>query len=163
MTRGLSTVLDVAVCVLFVGAAAAVVSTAVPAHSPSGTSAASADAAQTVLDSTATVRVGNATRHGTVASLLADAVVVRGSPRRSPDYVAAVETVASRRLAATSAHVALTASWRPDPPCRPVAIHVGPTPRPDAPVDAVTLPVPTQNVTGCGRALVSLTVRTWSA
>ncbi|WP_435098247.1 DUF7284 family protein [Halarchaeum sp. P4] len=158
--RGLSTVLDVAVCVLLVGAGVVALTAAVPDESVPATTDPTATA-RAVLDSTATVTVANETVRGTLATLLVDAAVADGHAR-APDYADAVSVVATRRLANTTRTAAVTASWQPDAPCRAAVLAVGPTPPVGAAVDAVTLTVPTTNATGCGRASVHLTVRTWS-
>lgn len=160
-SRGLSTVLDVALCVLLVGGAVVALSTVVPdAHPDTVADATPTDTARAVLASTARVEVRNATVEGPVASLLADAAVADGR-RGDAVYAAVVETAARRRLVNTSRRASLTASWRPDRPCRPVTLAVGATPPTGASVDAVTLPVPT-DASACGDAPVRLTLRTWS-
>ena len=162
MNRGLSTVIDVAVCVLLVGGAVLALSSVVPDGGHGTPDARPAAAARAVLDSTATVAVGNETVHGTVATLLADAVVARGSPGDAPGYADRVRNATARRLANATRRASLTATWRPESPCHQVALAVGPRPPAGASVDAVTLSVPTANATACGRAPVHLTVRTWS-
>ncbi|GAA0293102.1 DUF7284 family protein [Halarchaeum salinum] len=158
--RGLSTVLDVAVCVLLIGGAVTTLSTIVPTDPPADS--APGATARTALDSTAVVPVGDTTVRGSIAALLADAAVARSARIAPPGYVRAVERVATRRLANATRRASLTASWRPDDPCRTTALTVGTPPPPGGAVDAVTLVVPTGNGTTCGDAPVHLTLRTWS-
>jgi len=158
--RGLSTVLDVAVCVLLISGAVVTLTGIVPPTPPGDT--APAATARAALDSTADVPVGDATVHGSLAALLADAAIARGADTAPPGYVAAVGRVATRRLANASGRAALTASWRPDGPCRAATLVVGTPPPPGTAVDAVTLTVPTGERPRCGDAPVHLTLRTWS-
>lgn len=157
--RGLSTVLDVAVCVILVAAGVVALTTVVPDDSAPDTTDPSATA-RAVLDSTASVTVANRTVHGTLAALLVDAAVADGRDR-TPGYADAVSTAATRSLADTTRTAALTATWRPEDPCRAVDVTAGPTPPRGVGVDAVTLSVPTAD-DDCGDAPVHLTVRTWS-
>ncbi|MFB6077345.1 MAG: hypothetical protein ABEJ80_00020 [Halarchaeum sp.] len=156
--RGLSTVLDVAVCVLLVAAAVAALTTVAP-DAPASDTHPSATA-RAALDSTATVTVENRSVRGTLAALLADAAVANATDA-APGYASAVTRVADRRLRATSRRAAVTATWAP-PDCPRVSLAAGATPSPGAPIDAVTLAVPAENTTRCGGAPVHLTVRTWS-
>ncbi|WP_148294590.1 DUF7284 family protein [Halarchaeum acidiphilum] len=158
--RGLSTVLDVAVCVLLIGGAVVTLTAVVPrAHSAAS---APVGTARAVLDSTVSVRAGSGVVNGSLASLLADAAVASGTRTAPQGYVAGVERVALRRLANASRRASLTASWRPDAPCHATALSAGTEPPAGAAVDAVVLSVPIGNETRCGDAPVRLTVRTWS-
>ncbi|GGM68339.1 hypothetical protein J2752_002087 [Halarchaeum rubridurum] len=159
-SRGLSTVLDVAVCVLLVGGAVVTLAGIAPPTPAADT--APAATARAALDSTATVPVDGAPVRGSVAALFADAAVARGGDTAPPGYVAAVERAAARRLANASGRASLTASWRPDGPCRATTLTAGATPPPGVAVDAVTFVVPTGERPACGDAPVHLTLRTWS-
>ncbi len=87
MARGVSTVLDVSVCLLLIGAALATLSAAPPASAPDGPDA---DApAQTVATATTGIRIRNDTRHVTLGAHLATGAVTAA-------------TVEDRRLLATN-------------------------------------------------------------
>lgn len=145
VVRGVSTVLDAALFCLLVTAAVATLT--VPSVPPpeEGTADGTARALAT---STVTVQHGDRTAHGTPAALLARAAVrsaILGETATGPDgrFRRAV-TDAARRIARHRSHgVRVRAAWRPYPGAsiRGV-VTAGPTPPPDADVDAAQLVVP---------------------
>jgi len=115
VARGVSTVLDVAVCLLLVGAALATLSGIPP--SPAAQSKVDADtAARTVATTTTGVPVDGRTRHGTLATQLADAAVAGATldDRRLVE-TAYDEAVADATEAETDDRVFVTATWEPYP------------------------------------------------
>lgn len=158
--RGVSTVVDVTLCVLLVGAAAAVlVGAGVPADRPAPVADARA-AAGIVTASTATVpyRVHGETRtaNGTLAHLLV-AAAARDARARPGDGVRAfhvgVRRVVRRALDAVPGPMQAVARWRPPSGGR---VTVGEDPPPGAQVDAAVVRVPFASENA------RVVVRTWS-
>lgn len=157
MTRGVSTVVDAALCLLLVSAAA--LALAGVERSPPPERGDAAAVAESLAATTATVdyrlpasaverdRPRNRTAHGTLASLLADAARLdrRDRPR---GFAARVRTHVETWLRGFDARVQVRVDAGSPPP-----LVVGRSPPPDATVDAATLRV--------GRARV--VARTWSA
>ncbi|WP_336134658.1 DUF7284 family protein [Natronomonas amylolytica] len=120
MARGVSTVLDVSVCLLLVGAAMATLAVGIPAegrHSVDGTPNAADDSARRLAMVTAGVPASrNRTVHGTLAQQLAQAAVANasldGDPLANDDYA---DAVAAETTATTDRRVAVTARWEPYP------------------------------------------------
>lgn len=120
MARGVSTVLDVSVCLLLVGVAMTTLAVGVPEdgrHSVDGTP----DAADTSARRLATVTAGvlgprDRTVHGPLANHLAQAAAANasldGDSLTNGDYA---DSVAAETTATTDRHVAVTARWEPYP------------------------------------------------
>jgi hypothetical protein len=147
-----STVLDVAVCLLLVGAAVATLAVAPQSSDRSGTPDADATAS-TIATVTTTVRAGDdRRRHDTLAGLLGTAAVaaarVEGDPVVETAYPAAVET---ETAALTADRAFVTATWEPYPGA-PVGgrVEAGEEPPANADVAATTLVVDA-GVTSPGR------------
>lgn len=143
MARGVSTVLDVAVCLLLVGAALATLAAAPPAstdHRPT------ADAtAQTVATATTSIPHRQNTRHATLAAHLGSAAVsaatVGTRPLLSTSYPDAVRQTTGDEIPHTAF---VTARWRPVPNASVGGrIQAGRDPPPNADVSAATLSVET--------------------
>lgn len=161
--RGVSTVLDVGLCLLLVSAAVGVLY-AVPDGSPDERGDVAAPAATTVATSTATVEYQPAAAdrrrvdRGTVASLLARAAVANATLEGEPvtgdeAYVDAVRSRSKRALAgvAGAARVRVRAQWRPVPGSDlRGTVAVGPEPPQGADVHAATLSVPVGDGRGAG-------------
>lgn len=149
MARGVSTVLDVAVCLLLVGVAVTTLTATVPSNDTADTADADATAA-TVLTVTATVPAGaERKRHDTLAGHLATATVANthlgDEPLTRSVYPSAVRDETTVR---THSRVYITAAWRPYPGA-PVEgeLDAGREPPADADVAATTLTV-NSGVTG---------------
>ena len=114
MARGVSTVLDVAVCLLLVGAAVATLAAAPPSSTANEPDA--DDAARTVATATAGIPVGNRTRHATLAAHLASAAVaaatIEGQRVHESPYPGAVGNATAD---AVGDRAFVTASWEPYP------------------------------------------------
>lgn len=141
MARGVSTVLDVAVCLLLVGAAVATLAAAPPSSTASGPDA--DDAARTVATATKGVPVGNRTRHATLAAHLASAAVgaatVDGRRALATPYP---DAVGNATADAVGDRVFVTASWEPYPNATVNGrITAGERPPESAAVAATTLAV----------------------
>jgi hypothetical protein len=155
--RGVSTVVDAALCLLLVSGAVATL-----AYVPADPDPSRADSADETADlvgaSTARVDYALATpdgdvdrsAHGTLAELLADAAVanatVRGRPlsNDSDAFERRVVAVVERAVARPTVSVMVRATWKPYP-SSPVSgtITAGDAPPPDADVHVATLSVPT--------------------
>lgn len=145
VVRGVSTVLDAALFCLLVTAAVATL--AVPSAPPpeEGTADGTARALAT---STVTVEHGDRTAHGTPATLLGRAAVrsatLDGTATAAGGRFRRAVADAAHRVARHRSHgVRLRAAWRPYPDAslRGV-VTAGPTPPPDADVDATQVVVP---------------------
>jgi hypothetical protein len=142
MARAVSTVLDVAVCLLLVGAAVATLTTAPP---PNGPDSPDADpTAATVAAVTTSVQTGNGHEaHGSLAGHLGTAAVadarLDGEPLTGTDYPDAVD---AEYDSITGERTFATARWEPYPGS-PLAgdVAAGETPPPSADVAATTLTV----------------------
>jgi hypothetical protein len=144
VARGVSTVLDVAVCLLLVGAAMTTLAVGIPdegRHAVGDSTATDADVPARTL---ATVTAGvpgprNRTVHGSLAGHLGRAAVANaslgGDPLSDGEYA---DAVATETVETTPYRVAVTARWEPYPgaPLRGV-VAAGQTPPADADV-AVT-------------------------
>ncbi len=141
MARGVSTVIDVAVCLLLVGAALATLS-GIP-QSPAAAGVDADAAARTVATTTTGVPVDGRTRHGTLATHLAGAAVAGATleDRRLVE-TAYPGAVADATAAATGDRVFVTADWEPYPDAA-VSGHLAAGRRPpeSADVAATTLVV----------------------
>lgn len=146
MTRGVSTVLDVSLCVLLVGAAVLTLTTATsPAPDPSLGRA--EETASTLGTATATVEypAGERTHtsRGTLAGLLADAAVANASHGDREEYRDAVGAAVEPAVGGRDWRGQVVSTWRPyrgaDAGGR---ARVGADPPPDADVHAATLSVP---------------------
>ncbi|WP_435345401.1 DUF7284 family protein [Haloarchaeobius sp. HRN-SO-5] len=180
--RAVSTVLDVAVCLLFVTASVAVL---VDVDRPTVSDPSSADRAASLLGTTTatvaysptgTTDLGNGagttcassndsgdcrTAHGSLASLLARAAVSEATvdgtriSATSGGFERAVSNATARRLAVLETDWQVVATWRayPDAPLAG-SVVVGDDPRPGVDVHAATLSVPVAvgRSTGEGRA-----------
>lgn len=112
MARGVSTVLDVAICLLLVGAAVATLSTAPPAASDEGPDA--DDLARTVATSTAAVPFRDDTRHTTLAAHLAAAAVADATlDGRRLLETAYPDAVGNATADAVGPRSFVTATWAP--------------------------------------------------
>jgi len=160
--RGVSTVLDVAVCLLLISAGVVALYSATPPSGRSGSIDAT-DAAALLAASTVRVdyrlppgtvgagRPRSRAVRGTAASLLADAAVVDARGNRTPTFVVRVQAAVRlllRRLSGAVDVVARvgTTTGSAD------RITVGPSPPPGVDVDAATISV----------GNVTILVRTWS-
>ncbi|MEF8806724.1 DUF7284 family protein [Natronomonas sp.] len=121
MARGVSTVLDVSVCLLLVGAAMTTLAVGIPEdgrHSVDGSLDAGSDTtARTLATATVSVPVSrNRTAYGTPADHLGRAAATNasldGDSLTNGDYAAAV---AAETTATTDRRVAVTARWEPYP------------------------------------------------
>lgn len=144
MARAVSTVLDVAVALLLVGAAVATLAAA-PAPSARPDAPVADVTAETVATVTTTVPTGDGRRsHGTLARHLATAAVagarLDGDPVVESPYPA---RVANETDALTGHRASVTARWEPYPaaPLAGTVVTGGCTPR-DADVAVRTLTVP---------------------
>lgn len=155
--RAISTVLDVALCLLLVTAAVGTIA-AVPAGDATDSPDARAAATETarLLGSvTATVEYRAASRgsgrrtHGTLASLLVEAALadvdVRGTDLPGGErFGAAVAAAIRPHLAGVGWRGQVVATWRPYPGAHVGAtVTVGPSPPPTADVSVAVLTVPT--------------------
>jgi len=143
VARAVSTVLDVAVCLLFVGAAVATLAGAPQAADHAGGPDADASA-RTVATATTAVPAGaDRLAHDTLAGHLGDGAVVGacldGDRAVTTDYP---EAVANETANLTSDRVFVTARWEPYPgaPLNGTVV-AGREPPPDATVAARTLTV----------------------
>lgn len=143
MARAVSTVLDVAVCLLLVGAAVATLAAAPqPSDRPHGARADST--VGTVATVTTTVPAGGERRsHGTLAEHLATAAVadarLDGAPVVETGYPG---SVANETDALTGRQASVTARWEPYPGAPLVGnVVAGEPPPPDADVAARTLTI----------------------
>lgn len=143
-TRGVSTVLDVALALLLVSASVVVVLSVAPATAPDRADA--RETAALLFSAGASVPYerssGVARANGTVAGLLADAAVVRTRERDRGRFVAAVRAAAERTLRSVSGPAHVSATWRPYVGARGGRVAAGSPPPPGVDVDAVTLSVP---------------------
>ena len=184
MTRAVSTVVDVTVFLLFVGAAAAVVLNGTIAESSRVGNPAAADA-ELLATSTATVEYSLSTRglganhtapawvangttrrqrsaHGTVAELLGDAamrsVTVDGRPlsRSGTAFKRVLSATTQRRLQERRRSSAVRVRWQPYPGA-PIggSYHVGDRPPRDRSVRAGSVTVPSGMDNATARALVA--------
>jgi hypothetical protein len=120
MARGVSTVLDVSVCLLLVGAAMTTLAVGVPADGRNAVAASTPDAdgaARTLGTVTAAVLGPNdRTAHGTLADHLARAAVANATlddaSLSAGDYA---EAVTAETAGTTDRRVAVTARWQPYP------------------------------------------------
>jgi len=114
VARGVSTVLDVAVCLLLVGTAVATLAAAPPS---SGDDPPDADVpARTVATTTTAVPVDNRTRHGPLAAHLASAAITGATvDGRRILEVSYPKTVRETTAGATDEGVFVTSSWEPYP------------------------------------------------
>lgn len=144
--RAVSTVLDVSLCLLLVGAAVLTL-TGVPAPE-ADPAAGTADAVATSLAATETTvdyaRAGRTRHaHGSLAGLLADAAVVNGTPDDAPNFTAAVARATLPALAGEGWHGRVVATWRPyEGADRGGSVTAGPAPPPGADVHAATMRLP---------------------
>ncbi|WP_254838876.1 DUF7284 family protein [Natronomonas marina] len=141
MARGVSTVLDVAVCLLLVGTALATLAAAPPTPTPEAPDADAA--ARTVATATTGVPGGNSTRHTTLAAHLGSAAVhaatVDGQRLVGSSYPAAVVEATGE---ATGDRVYVTATWEPYPNATVDGrVTAGPKPPASADVAATVMTV----------------------
>lgn len=158
MTRAISTVVDVAICLVLVTAAVATLTTAESRTAPG---ADAADVAAVLASTTATVEYVDHADHpitatGTVAGLLADAATVNEPSNRS--FVHAVRTETRHALERFARPVEVVAV----PPGGPPGIEVGETPPPGIDVHSRMLVVPTGTTEHREKTAVTIVVRTWS-
>lgn len=141
MARGVSTVLDVAICLLLVGAALATLGTAPNAGTDEGPSA--DRTAHTIATATTGITVNQDTRHATLATHLGRATVIAATldsrPLTGTSYPGAVRNA----TAAEIPHRAfVTARWTPYPNASLTGgLSAGRDPPPSADVAATTLTV----------------------
>lgn len=114
MARGVSTVLDVAICLLLIGAALATLSAAPPAATDEGPDA---DAtAQTVATATTGIPFRNGARHATLAAHLATAAVTTSTVEEQPLLESAYPGAVGNATASAVGHrTSVTATWTPYP------------------------------------------------
>lgn len=143
MARGVSTVLDVAVCLLLIGAAVATLASAPPAATEDGPDADAS--ARTVATATDGILFRDDTRHTTLAAHLSTAAVMAATlgDRRllETTYPTAVGNATEH---AVGHRTSVTATWAPYPNA-PVRgrVAAGAPPPVDATVAATTLTVDT--------------------
>lgn len=138
-SRGLSTAIDVALCVLLIGASVATLSVATPPTDRTGPDA--TDLAILVATSTDTTLPGD-DHEGTLAERLADAAV--GAATMSPtDSTATAPARVNASIVALPEHVHLIAVWQPYPGA-PIEgrVTVGERPPPPASVNTARITVP---------------------
>jgi hypothetical protein len=144
MARAVSTVLDVAVCLLLVGVAITTLIAGIPVNNAIGEST-DADATAARL-ATVTADVTNRdarVSHGTVASHLATAAVASATIGDAPvDSTSYPESVRNETASITEEQVLITVTWEPYPnaPLRGRLV-VGEEPPPDADVAVRTITV----------------------
>ncbi|MFB6105486.1 MAG: hypothetical protein ABEJ70_00795 [Halobacteriaceae archaeon] len=162
--RGVSTVVDVSLCLLLVSAAAVTLVTATPPPRRPHDSGRPLAATLAASDAAVTYHVGTpngvATRRaeGTIVELLAGAVRVRRRPGRVRGYVPAVRRVVNRTLRRAPGRAGVTAVGRTDDG-RSVRVSAGRRPPPGTDADAVRITVPGH---GPDARPVRVVVRTWS-
>lgn len=144
--RAVSTVLDVSVCLLLVGAAVLTLLGA-PAPDPDPAAGRAQEVTSTLAGSTATVsyddRGENLTTHGTLAGLLAEAAVANATPTPDQQFRAAVANATRPVLAAPTWRTQAVVTWRPYEGAEAVGVmRVGREPIADADVHAATMQVP---------------------
>lgn len=138
--RGISTVADVALCVLLVGAGVATLSAATPPPDQSGVDP---TPVATVLAASTNTTATTGDPRGTIAEAVAGAALAMA---RTPDEPSAQHAQLPRvndTLDQLVGPVHITAVWRPYPNA-PVdgEVTVGPTPPPTTPVNTVRVTVP---------------------
>lgn len=144
--RGVSTVLDVSVCLLLVGAAVLTLLGA-PRGGPDPSADRADEIASTLAGSTATVSYGHAgenrTAHGTLAGLLADAAVSNATPATGQGFRSAVANVTRPALGAPDWRGQVLVTWRPyEGADGRAGVRVGWPPPSDADVHTATTHVP---------------------
>jgi len=144
--RAVSTVVDVAVCLLLVGAAALTL-TGAPIAEPDPATGRAEELASTLAGSTGTVVYADAgrerTARGTLAGLLAAAAVTNRTPATGDGFRQAVANATRPALGAREWRGQVTATWRPYEGADPGGtVVVGPTPPPGVDVHAATTGVP---------------------
>lgn len=152
--RAVSTVLDVSVCLLLVGAAVlALVS--VPRPGPDPAAGRAEELATTLAGSTATVRYTAGgelrTARGTYAGLLGDAARAERA-NRTPDFRAAVLNATRPTLGGDGWHAQVVTVWRPYEGTTAGEVVVGPAPPRGADVHAATTVIPSGVAPVRGRA-----------
>jgi hypothetical protein len=144
--RAVSTVLDVSVSLLLVGAAMLTLLSA-PTAGPDPAAGRAEEVATTLAGSTATVsyEAAGETRaaHGTMAGLLADAAVSNRTPGDGAAFRAAVASATRSSLGGTGWRGEIIATWRPYEGADDAArMRVGRTPPVGVSVHAATMEIP---------------------
>lgn len=144
--RAVSTVLDVSVFLLLVGAAVLTLLSA-PTAAPDPAADRADEVATTLSGSTATINYTEdgetRTAHGTLAGLLADAAVAAVRPQSAGAFRDAVGNATGPALGGRGWHGNVLVTWRPHGEADPDGtVRVGPDPPPDGDVYAATLTVP---------------------
>lgn len=140
--RAVSTVLDVSVCLLLVGAATLTLSTA-PVAGPDPSAGRAEELATTLAGSTATVTYRQRTARGTYAGLLADAARTDARPGLGRDAFRGAVVAATRPvLGGDGWRAQVVVTWRPYEGADVGRVVVGEAPPPSADVHAATTLVP---------------------
>lgn len=144
--RAVSTVLDVSVALLLVGASVLTLLNT-PAPEPDPAEDRAEEVATTLAGSTATVRFedgeGTRTVHGTYTGLLADAAVSNRTPTSGRGLRTAVANATRPVLGGRGWRAQVVATWRPFEGADDVAqVRVGSTPPVGVDVHAATMAVP---------------------
>jgi len=143
MARGVSTVLDVTVCLLLVGAALATLSAAPSARTDTGPTA---DVpARTIATATTGIQYRTDTRHTTLAAHLATAALTAATVENRPLLRTSYPSAVSNETATTvGQRVFVTATWEPYPNASlGGSVAAGNEPPASADVAATTLTVHT--------------------